>query len=146
MTSPLQFKTALVGIETCRSVLGRDEDFVMALIENGGLKFAFNVAAPKAHRAEVRVLSLSLLDHVNGTSSQPSRIDDVLRYAIPVAASFSQVKAKTLCRGWCISPSHVTKLIATGCLNLARERAFRTETACITLESARRFLVERRIV
>ena len=140
----LFLKSAMVEISVCRAALGRDEDFVMRLIESGGLKFAFNIAAPKTRRAEVRVLSLSLLDHINGTSSQPSKLDDAIRYAT-VADVFREVQSRTLSRNWSVSSSHITKLISAGCLALAQSPAHSRAGRLVTLQSARAFLAERRI-
>ncbi len=138
-------KTPLVSIGVCRAVLGRDEDYVMRLVESGGLKFAFNVAAPKSRRAEVRVLSLSLIDHLSGTSSQPSKLEDAIRYAT-VADTFRQVQSRTLSRNWSVSSSHITKLLRNGCLELVQAPAHSRASRLISLNSARAFLAERRIV
>ncbi len=143
MTSPT-FKTPLVGIETCKSVLGRTEDQVLSLIESGKLRFCFNLAAPDAHRAMYRVLSLSLVDFAFGTSTQPGTETDAFKYILP--GSQTEVRCSAVARAFNVSGTHVHGLIRTGCLQLARPGRFPKDSPQVSRASAVEFLKSRRCV
>ena len=142
--NPVKFITPLLGIETCRAVIGRDEDFVMSLIESGGLKFAFNLACPGAKRRLPRVLSLSVLDYVNGTDSQPPDVDGVLRYVLPGTNEI--VRASWLGHRFSCGSTHVNGLIAARCLvEIPDANRLPRSTRQVTRASAVKFLKLRRL-
>ena len=142
-TLQLPCRRPLVSIEMARTALDKSEDEVLALIQCGALRFAFNLAAPKSRRALVRILSLSLLDAVNATSSQPSSLGDALRYIMP--GSSETVRASTLARATNTSSTHIGGLIQQRCLQKVRPGTFAKDSPLISRASAVKFLTLRRI-
>ena len=145
MRALLEIKRPTVSLETVKAVLDRNEDHCLGLVEDGKLRFAWNVAAPNSHRATVRVMTASLIDFVRGTDTQPNKEEDAINYVLP-SVSLS-VRASTLARALNVGPTHIHNLIDCGAMKevAALDRRL-TWTRAVTLESARRFLRQRRIV
>lgn len=142
-TLQLQLRRPLVTVEMARTALDKGEDEILAMIESGKLKFAFNLAAPNSRRRLVRILSLSLLDAVNATSSQPSALGDAVRYIMP--GSSETVRASTLARATNTSSTHIGGLIEQSCLQKVRPGTFAKDSPLISRSSAVKFLTLRRI-
>lgn len=138
----ISFKTPLVGIETCRFVLGVDEDAVLRLVKSGKLKFAFNIAVPDAHRKLVRVLSLSLIDLAFGTSTQPTAVADSIKYIIP--SSDEEILCSVVVRAFNVSSTHIHGLVRGGCFAVARPRRFANDSPGLSRASVVEFLQSRR--
>jgi len=108
----LTFKTPVVSLDTCRSVLGRGEDACLELIEAGRLRYAFNLATPGTHRRLVRVLSLSLIDCALGTDSQPPTLEGAIRYILPGSSPI--LTAAWMARHFNVGGSHIGSLLNVG--------------------------------
>ena len=135
-------KNPLVGIETCRSVLGCSEDDVLKLIESGKLKHCYNLAATDSTRALFRVLSLSLIDHAFGISSQPNAAVDAVRYVLP--GSNPEIPCSVVARAFNSSSTHVHHLVKDGCLVIARPRRYAKDSPGLARASVVDFLQSRR--
>lgn len=145
MRALLEIKRPTVSLETVKAVLDRTEDHCLGLVQDGKLRFAWNVAAPNSHRSLVRVMTASLIDFVRGTDTQPNREEDALNYVLP--SVFPSVRTSTLARALNVGSTHIHNLIDCGAMKevAAPDRRI-TWTRAVTLESARRFLKERRMV
>lgn len=139
----LQIRKPLVGIPTIRCLTNRTEDQIMHMIENGKLQFAWNVAADRARRQCVRVLTLSVADFILGTKSQPSEIADAIKYIFP--SSSEVIRASTIARMLDTSPTHVTALVKQGHLVKAGNRKHSKDTDMICRASTVKFMTLRRI-
>jgi len=139
----LTFKTPVVSLDTCRSVLGRGEDACIELIETGRLRFAFNLATPGTHRRLVRVLSLSLIDCALGTDSQPPSLEGAIRYILP--GSSPELTAAWLSRAWNVGGTHICSLLNAGELKgTSPENRLHRQLRLLSRSSAVRFLENRR--
>ena len=143
VSATLQLKTPLVGIETCKSVLAVSEDRVLALVDSGDLRFAFNLAAPGARARTVRVLSLSLIDLAKGSKSQPSDVQDAIKYIQP--GSSVHIPAAQLARSWNVSGTHVSKLLMARQLIKVSDGPHAKASPLVDRTSSVRFLTLRRI-
>jgi len=138
---PIFFKNPLVGLETCRAVLGKSADACLGLVESGRLQWAFNLAAPGTGRALWRVLSLSLADIAAGTSTAPTNIEGAIKYVLPGSAP--EIRASALARAWSVSGTHLSNLIECDCLQVSRSGRLAKESPLIERSSAVRFMEER---
>ncbi len=140
---PISFKSALVSVETCRAMLGQSEDVIVALVEEGKLRFAFNLAVNSRSRRLLRVLSLSLLDQAGGTDTQPAALEAAIRYILP--GSSPELHASWLARKLNVSPTHVYRMIDTRCIQDASPRTRKvTGDRSTTRASVVQFLKDRR--
>jgi hypothetical protein len=55
-------RTALVSVDTARAVRGVDAESIQAEIEDGSIQWAFDVAAPRSRRRELRIWGACLDD------------------------------------------------------------------------------------
>lgn len=109
----------LTTAETLRDLLRLTHDEVMAAVDSGVLPYAFDLRAPGADRAEVRIWhpSAEALVKSNGSDSGPRpAIDALLHQLIPG----HDVRSSSLERWWTISHQHVHCLIKAGCLPVKR--------------------------
>lgn len=140
----IAFKAALVSIETCRAMLGQSEDVIVALVEEGKLRFAFNLAVNCRRRRLLRVLSLSLLDHAGGTDTQPAALEAAIRYILP--GSSPELHASWLARKLNVSPSTIYNMLDAQCIQDVSPRNRKvTGERLSTRASVVQFLTERRV-
>ena len=57
----LSHRTALVTVDTARAVLGVDAETIAVRIDEGALRWVFDIALPQADRRELRVWAASLI-------------------------------------------------------------------------------------
>ena len=140
---PLMFKAALVSVETCRAMLGQSEDVIVALVENGKLRFAFNLSVNSRSRRLLRILSLSLLDHAARTDTQPPTVDGAVRYIMP--GSSPELHASWLARHLNVSPTHIYNMLDGGCIQDVSPRSRKaTGERTVSRASVVEFLKTRR--
>ena len=82
----LAVKLPMVGIETCKSALGISEDAVLALIDDGKIRWAWNLACQSQHTRFVRVLTRSLLAYQQPGLDQPKTIEAVADLFLPLTS------------------------------------------------------------
>ena len=139
----IELKRALVSVDTVKAILDRSEDFVLALIEAGKLRFAFNLSRRDCHRRLLRILSLSVHDYVTGRDSQPGNVGDAVRYALP--GSSPEITSAWLARHLNTSHSHVHGLLREGSLHEVKVGArLKTHDRIIHRPSAINWLTQRR--
>ncbi len=145
MQTILPIRRALVSVETAKAVLNKGEDAVLELIETGKLRFAFDLGKAGSHRRCLRIFALSLFDYVNRQDTQPAKVEDVIRYIMPLVTP--TVAGARLADILNISSSHVTGLCEGGELREVPDRK-RTKTSSRTIcrASVIQFLKDRRCV
>jgi len=110
LSLPIQLPVArpLWPMEACMCLLDQNEDQVLALIEDGSLSLAFDIAAPGATRREIRIWRESLLA-VLQESKQPKA--DKARAIIDEMMPGRDLLHREVQRILSCSVSHVTELI-----------------------------------
>lgn len=109
MNTILPVRRALVSVETAKAVLNTSEDSVLGLIDAGKIRFAFDVARRGARRRTIRIFALSLFDLVNRQSTQPSQLEDCLKYILPMTAPV--VTSSRLTETLNVGATHVAALV-----------------------------------
>lgn len=136
----LRLIAKLVDVNTCRAVLGRNEDYVLALVEDGSLELAFDLATARRRRL-LRISTDSLTAYITRQKS-PVDIDQLL----------PDGKAPKLCQlaaSWMLSSTHCRNLFDGGALvpipgqDRIPKRGINASVR-VTRESAARFLASRR--
>jgi hypothetical protein len=143
-TLPLAIPAArpLVPLEACMVLLDRDEDELLAGIEEGALEWAWDIRGPEAERREIRVWRQSVLDFASGTRVTRQH-EDVLREILPGAHPRRTPEIQRL---FSASQCHVQHLVEAGLLAAGGPRTAASGPASFTLisrESLCRFLAER---
>lgn len=142
-TFPIQ--RALVSVETARAVFNRSEDYVLALIESGKLRFAFDVGCSDCHRRTIRIFALSVADFVNQQDTQPVSIDDCLKYILPMPTP--HIVSARLAEVFNVGSTHINHLIRAGdLLEIPNRKRTRTAPRSIDRASVIQFLRNRRCV
>ena len=144
MRTILPIQRALVAIETAKAVLNVGEDRVLELIETGRLRFAFDFAQTGSHRRLIRILTLSIYDFVNRLDTQPAKIEDCIKYILPMP--LPTVTGARLSEILNISSSHVSGLCDGGEIKEVPARKTKTSSRTICRASVIQFLKDRRCV
>lgn len=145
MRTILPIQRALVSIETAKAVLNKGEDAVLQLIEAGKLRFAFDLGQTGSHRRTIRIFTLSLYDYVNRQDTQPAKVDDCIKYILPMP--LPSVAGVRLAEILNISSSHVSGLVEGGELKeIPNRQRSCTSSRSICRASVIQFLKDRRCV
>jgi len=134
-------------------VLDANEDSILAKIDQGLLRWAWDIAAPQAKRRDLRIYRGSLTAYLDGDHLKPPDaigsapdpdaigiLHDILGPDVP------QLSARRLAARFTCSPTHIYALIASGCLEpLGDWRRGPHGSAIISRSSAEKFLIARRI-
>lgn len=113
---------SLVPLEAVMVLADRDEDAVLALIDNGQLRWAYNIASPGSERREIRILRSSVLSYLDRSSDPVESADDALTSILPKPMNVrghETIRAVEVERRFCCSQGLVAKLIHAGCFTLA---------------------------
>ena len=146
MPATLAVKLPMVGIETCKSALGISEDAVLALIDDGKIRWAWNFSAQSSHARFVRVLTRSLLAYQQPGLDQPKAIEAVADLLLPLTSKLTgKVKGTTLQVAFNVSSTHVINLVAAGMLEARTWKRGPNGSPVIARASVVRLLGERRL-
>lgn len=130
----------LLPMSAVRSLLNRDEDAVLYLIEDGQLPFAFDLSMPGARRMDLRVWRGCLQGGRPGSQTLVDVIADILP---PLNSPV--IRSATLAQRWVCSRTHVHQLIDAGLLEeVGAEARKLTNSRNLTRASAAAFLTARR--
>ena len=146
------FQRPLVSISTAMALIDVDrEQQITALIEEGMLRWAFDVANGKGLKREVRILGESINEYLAGQKAPScSAAEDFARVLDTIFPNLpASLPTRAIARAWSVSGDHV--------LNLCRSRLLRTVNcstwhrgptgaAHIEIGSVIAFLKERRLV
>jgi hypothetical protein len=131
---------ALVTVEAARVLLSIDEDSVLALVDHGQLRWAWDIAVGQSRIREVRIWAQCVVARQQG-AEQPGRdlasvVPDVIGVTTRTRLRASEVRALMCC-----SPQHIQRLVASGALDGDVE----DRTRWVTRVSLEQFLTSRRI-
>lgn len=120
-----------MSINAVMGWLDKDEDTIKYLYEDGLLRFAFNIASPRAQKAEVRILTECVrayirMDHLNLLSVPRAQddLDAVLKTIFP--HSRATVRGTEIRRALNCSSQHILDLDSEGCLKRDEKVKLRT--------------------
>lgn len=146
---PALFTRPLVGVWTVLSVTPFDsEDAVKSAIEDGRLRWAWNIACRDSSKAMLRILAQSVTDFVagrfNARASDEREFSQVERVIFPFAVH--SLSASLIARAWNCASSHVANLCREGSLRIADHCPARKPGSQLMVDyaSAVNFLAQRR--
>lgn len=145
----VEIKSALVPLRVCSVALGVSEIQIMSMVEEGKLRWVWDMRRSSARRAFVLVLAQSILYAQTGRAGPDLPLSDeegwekVLGIVLPHQKPL--IKGSELVRAFSISSQHMMNLVNDGALVALNARRLRTSTPIITRESVVKFLKERRI-
>ena len=147
----------LVSADVASAALKCDRTRVMALIDEGKIRWAFNFALELSYRCEPRILSVSLADYQSGRVTQwPQDMDEfsaVIKLIFPMAPQVragvvATLRATTVAKQMGISINHFLKLCDANWIKLAkgtRRCAGPAGSPLVEFASVVEFLKRRRI-
>lgn len=131
---------ALMGIDAARVLLCADEDSVMAMIDHGHLRWAWDISVSGGPLREVRIWIQCVVARQRGLPQPGRALGDVIPEVIGVTTrtrlQASKVRDLLNC-----SQQHIQRLVEAGALQGDVEQ----RTRWVTRESLERFLTVRRI-
>lgn len=131
---------ALVTVEAARVLLSLDEDSVLALVDHGQLRWAWDIAVAQSRIREVRIWAQCLVARQQG-GEQPGRdLAAVVPEVIGVTTR-TRLRASEVRGLLCCSQQHIQRLVASGALDGDVE----DRTRWVTRISLEKFLTSRRI-
>lgn len=142
--TPVSLDRSLSTTDTLRDFLRWTHDEVLASIERGIVPVAFDLRAPGASRAEIRIWHPTVTALVqSGGRSSGERVaaPQLVLRLVP-----ADVRTSTLERLWSVSHQHVSQLVRSGCLPLAAEPgtdAGPNSFGVVSAPGARQWLLER---
>jgi len=101
----------LLPVAFCAVLFNRPDRAIVADCEQGIFAFAWNIAATKGGRREIRIWRLSFLAVLNKQSQPKIGFSQVLGNFIPATRGLRGVELQNL---WCCSPDLVHDLDAAG--------------------------------
>ena len=148
----IRFHRPLVSIWTALTLIGGDRpEEIIALIEEGQLRFAFDVRTKRAKTREIRILGSSINEFLAGRRAPA--ISEQEDFNLAMQAVFPAPKpvipAFEIARAWNVSPDHLINLCRGRELNLvkgARIRRGRGGSPMVETRSATEFLRQRRML
>jgi len=142
----LKINRPLLPVQTCMAAVDRGEDYVLSLIEEGKISWAFDFRGPKTgRRSMVRVFTASLSDHMNGTELWKFK-DFPCVFNEIFGSSGETIAATMVAARWNCSATHVMNLVASRCLAAGTWRRGPNGSARITRRSLFDFVRIRRML
>ncbi|TAL06140.1 MAG: hypothetical protein EPO07_02310 [Verrucomicrobia bacterium] len=152
----ITFKRPLVNLWTAVAALDRSSYEVLALIEEGRLRFAWNIALRGDGQRDVRILTQSLFEFQNNQAAPSISADEDFQRAVKLifpAVSHTRgvatVRAATIYKKFSVSSCHVLSLAEQGTLRLLAgtvQRPGPDGSPQIEFNSVVEFLARRRMV
>jgi hypothetical protein len=130
---------ALITVEAARWALGVDEDSVLALIDGGDLRWAWDIAVYRGQIREVRIWSRCITARLTGAEQPSTDIAGVLD-ALGITAT-GRLRAAQVRQILTCSQQHVQRLVNAGTLRADISRG----TRWVDPASFRAFLMTRQI-
>lgn len=143
----VELRRALLDVRTAATVLDLGEEDVLAELQQGRLRWAWDVSAAQNRRTFLRLWNRSLICYLKPELTQPTEVSVVLQHIIParskVMGSLSGVELQTLLN---TTGGHVLSLFESGDLvkvpNSPHRRG-RGGSPRATLKSVTQFLTDR---
>jgi hypothetical protein len=129
-------RTVLVGVETVRAKFGCDAESVFAMVDNGQLRWAFDVSLDGGGSATgIRELRFWTGEIVAPEAQRAVSLEKVLRC---ISGQGTTLRRGEIERQWIVSAQHVSRLVKNGDLTLA-------SAGHVTRASVEQFLKRRHI-
>jgi hypothetical protein len=147
----IRFHRPLVSVWTALTLIGGDRpEEIIALIEEGQLRFAFDIRTKKAQVREIRILGQSINEFLAGDPAPAISEQDDFNLAMQAVfpAAMPAIPAFEIARAWNASRDHVLNLCRGRELSLvkgARIRRGRGGSPMVEMRSATEFLRQRRV-
>ncbi len=139
----LRLKNPMVSVWTAVALIGGDEDTVLGLVEDGQIRYAWNIARTGGRNRCVRIASLSITDYLAGSKRAPAEEEEALWKSLFGASSAVAMSVARLARVFNCSNTHVAGLAKDGLLKQVGEAGpWQTQVCRGSVEG---FLLERRI-
>jgi hypothetical protein len=112
----LPIRRPLLPIPAVMAILDRNEDKVLQLVQSGKLAWAFDLRAPRAQRACIRICTQSVQDMLSGQRSLGNGEDlqAFIDYAFPYHGE--TVQAVRLARVFNCGTEHIRNLVLSSAL------------------------------
>jgi hypothetical protein len=130
----LTFIRPMLGVESIRALTGLSEDEILAEIQSGKIRWAFNLSGAKrqtvaprrpsdsalrtphseSHRCYLRVWNRSIICYVNPSLPQPADLAVALTFILP--HSRPALRCTELMRSFNVSSQHILNLVDDGLL------------------------------
>ena len=129
----------------------KSEDAILDAIDDGRIRYAFNVASNHSKSRLVRILAPSVIEFLEGKSTPNISEDEDWEQTVGqiFPDRVSTLPAKDIARAWAISSTHVLNLCYEKNLRLARGAQCHTGpngSPHVEVQSAVEFLHKRRIL
>lgn len=142
--SRLTYRLPMTSIDGAKPLLGLNEDEIMALIEDGKIRWAWDLACQSEHARFVRILNRSLVCYEKPFLGQPETLDGVLELILPPSSKITgRVRGTELQRACNVSSTHIINLVEAGLLSGGDWKRGPQGSPLITRASIARFLKER---
>ena len=149
---PIVFKRPLVSTWTAMSLIEVDaEEEIIKLIEDGRMRWAFNIATAGASKRLVRILGQSINEYLAGQEAPPiNAAEDFARTMDLIFPSrHAMTRAVAVAHAWNTSRDHILNLCREGQLRVAEGSDWRRGpggSPIVETASAIEFLKQRRVV
>jgi len=147
---PIQFvvRRPLISLATAAALANETTDDLLAHVEDGSIRYAFDVATPKASRRAVRVFAGSLANYLGKQSE--ARADGAPALLATVNDIFPElaetIRTSTLAQIFACDQEHALELIHTGAVRAVNSFGRgRGNSALVTRRSCVEFLISRRV-
>ena len=151
MLQPITFtvQRPLISLSTAAALANQSTGELLLRLEDGSIRYAFDVATPNASRRAVRILARSLADYLAGAElvrhESPQELPDVVASMFPALAE--AIRTETLSRILDCDGDHTLDLVRAGCVQVVNQfRRGQGGTALIARRSCEGFLIGRRLV
>ncbi len=144
-------KSSLVPLRLCSVAFSIGENEIMEMIEDGRLRWAFDLRRKKSRKAFVFVLVESLqkaqdnaIDPLSLSNDEEEEWSRVFEIILPHKKPL--IKGSEIVKAFSISSQHMMNLVNDRLLVALNSKRRRTATPMITRDSVLKFLKERRII
>ena len=156
-TPQLAILRPLVNLWTAVAALDRSQNEVIALIEDGKLRYAWNIASRASGHREIRILTQSLVEFQSSQRLPPVPPDEEFQRVVKLifpAVSYkngvaASVCATTITKRFSAGSQHVLALADEGSLRFVKDAVRRrgpNGSPAIEFASVVQFLKQRRMV
>jgi hypothetical protein len=145
-------RSSLLTLYTCAALSGETVPKLLALVDDGAIRLAFNVGTQDTVARCVRIATKSIADYMEHgrklRTETPAQVTKEIVELLPPIhpAERQEIAAPALQTLFCCSQHHIERLTSTGCLRVTRPgRRGKGGATIFDRRSVVKFLEERRI-
>lgn len=144
--SRLTYRLPMTSIDGAKPLLGMNEDEIMALIDEGKIRWAWDLACQSRAARFVRILNRSLVCYEKPFLAQPETLAQVIELILPPVSKITgTVRGTELQRACNVSSTHVINLVEAKIICAKDWKRGPNGSPLITRSSVVRLLTDRRI-